>query len=300
MATSEKRDATDASCANCASTGQVSRTHPISEMAGEMISAAWVAAEPVAESTDHLINFDAHVLKRGIKGLEAARLLVGAGYWENATSVARQLFELLVNMEHLGSFADRKKACGIHNAFGLLQHFLAEARRIEFEKGRGRPADSPWETSVKDFLNNHCADFRLSPRPDGSARWRTSWSGKTTRALAEASPDPMRVAQYEMLFSTWSEQTHATPGVFATDLFIRYEDEILDEALAEIDGVPPEVMREISGVGRREVQTLGMTSLLCLQLWQQLPNVRQPSPDECSRWQSAIKRHAATKGLPIF
>ncbi|MEU7196417.1 DUF5677 domain-containing protein [Streptomyces xinghaiensis] len=297
MATSEKRDA---SCANCASTGQVPRTHPIFEMTGEVINAAGLAAELVAESTDYLLHFDARVLKRGIKGLEAARLLVGAGYWEYATSVARQLFELLVNMEHLGSFADRKKACGVHSAFGLLQFFLAESRRIEFEKGRGRPADSPWETSVKDSLENHFVDFRLTPRPDGSVRWRTSWSGKTTRTLAEESPDPMRVSQYELLFSTWSEQTHATPGAFATDLFVRYEDEIIDEALAKVDGVPREISREISGVGRREVQTLSMTSLLFLQLWQQLPNVGQPSPDEFSRWQETIKRHAATKGLPIF
>ncbi|MFE1781379.1 DUF5677 domain-containing protein [Streptomyces sp. NPDC059506] len=300
MATSDERDATDASCANRASTGQVPKTHPIFEMAGEVISAAGLAAEPAAESADHLVHFDAHVLKRGIKGLEAARLLIGAGYWEYATSVARQLFELLVNMEYLGSFADRKKACRIHSGFGLFQFFLAESRRIEFEIGRGRPAGSSWETSVKDFLDNHCADFRLTPRPDGSARWRTSWSGKTTRALAEASPDPMRVSQYELLFSTWSEQTHATPGVFVTDLFVRYEDEIIDEALAEVDGVPPEVLRAITGVGRREVQTLSMTNLLFLQLWQQLPNVRQPSSDEFSRWQATIKRHAATKGLPIF
>ncbi|MEV4999107.1 hypothetical protein [Streptomyces niveus] len=296
MATSEKRDATDASCA---STGQVPRTHPIFKMAGEVISAAGLAAEPAAKSTDRLVHFDAHVFKRGIKGLEAARLLVGAGYWEYATSVARQLFELLVNMEHLGSFADRKEVCGIHTGFGLLQFFLAESRRIEFEKGRGRPPGSPWEVSVKDFLDNHFADFRLTPRPDGSTRWQTSWSGKTTRALAEASPDPMRVSQYELLFSTWSEQTHATPGVFATDLFVQHEDEIIEEALAEVDEVPLEVLRAISGVGRREVQTLSMASLLFLQLWQQLPNVRQPSSDEFDKWQATIKRHAATKGLPI-
>ncbi|MER6531290.1 DUF5677 domain-containing protein [Streptomyces sp. NPDC001508] len=274
------------------------RMRPLFDVVDEVIVAAEQAVEAVADTEDHFVRSDSYVLARGINGVKSARLLISAGHWEHATALARQLFELLVNMEHFGSFGDRVEAQKLYTGFGLLQFFLAEFRRIEFEKGRGRPGGSPWELSVKDYLENHCAEFKLPPRADGVVRWRSSWSGKTIRALAESSPDPMRVPQYELLFSAWSEQTHATPGVFANDLFLQYEEEVIAEALAEIEGIPPEFIPPIGGAARREVQTLSMATVLFMQLWQQLPNVNQPGsrwPD----WLERIKDFAGGKGLPI-
>lgn len=275
------------------------RMQPLFDVVGEVIVAAEQAAEAMTETKDHLVRSDSYVLTRGIKSLKSARLLVSAGHWEHATAVARQLFELLVNMEHFATFASREEAQQLHNGFGLLQFFLAELRRIEFEKKRGRAADTRWELSVRDFLDNHCTEFRLPPRADGTKRWRTSWSGKTTRALAESSPNPMRVTQYELLFSAWSEQTHATPGVFASDLFLQYEEEVIAEAFEEIDGVSPESLPLISGVVRREAQTLSMAIALFMQLWEQLPHVPQPEPERSRHWLEAIRAFTGDKGLPL-
>ncbi len=299
MATSEEHDSTDMDRPKWSSAWHGSERHPLLGVADEVISAAEQASKSSAGAEEYSVLFDKSVLKRGIKGLDSVRLLIDAGHWEYATSATRQLFELLVNMEHLGSFADRDEALRIYNGFGLMQYFLAESLRIEFEKKRGRPTGSSWELSVRNFLDNNCAHFKLPPRADGTVRWRKSWSGKTTRALAELSPDPMRVPQYELLFSTWSEQTHATPGAFATGLFIEYEDEIIAEALSKIDRIPLEISQVLAGARLRQVQTLGVTTLFFLQIWHQLPKVPQPDSIQSNKWNAIIKNYARGKGFPI-
>ncbi|WSA79402.1 DUF5677 domain-containing protein [Streptomyces sp. NBC_01799] len=306
MGTSDERDAThDAApggATEWASIAPDARLQPLFEIVGEVIAAAELAAEAATEKTEN-VHFDVYVLERGIKALKSARLLVGAGHWENASAVARQLFELLVNMEHLGSFADREKAQSLYSGFGFVQFFLAELRRMEFEKEHGRPPSSRWESAVREALDKFFNDFKLTPRADGSIRWRPSWSGKTTRALAELSLDPMREHQYELLFSAWSEQTHATPGVFATDLFDRYEVEVSAEALAKAEGVPPGRFPLLTGADRKAAQTLSMTITLFIQLWQQLPNVPQSSVEEINSRLGRVRMFMARKvfrpSLPI-
>ena len=302
MATSEEHDAirgvTEGSRPEWAIITPDARMQPLFDVVDEVVVAAEQTVGAVAEAEDHFVRCDSYVLARAINGVKSARLLIGAGHWEHATALARQLFELLVNMEHLGSFADRAEAQKLYNRFGFFQFFLAEFRRIEFEKGRGRSVGTPWELGVKDHLENHCAEFKLPSRADGVVRWRSNWSGKTIRALAESSPDPMRVPQYELLFSAWSEQTHATPGVFAGDLFLKYEEEVIAEALAEIEGISPELLPPIGGAARRGVQTLSMATVLFVQLWQQLPNVTQPGSRGLG-WLERIKAFAGEKGLPI-
>ncbi|WP_435238211.1 DUF5677 domain-containing protein [Streptomyces sp. YPW6] len=299
MATSEESDAVRGGIPEWAKITPDIRMQPLFDVVGEVIAAAEQAVETMTETKDHLVRSDGYVLTRGVNSLKSARLLVSAGHWEHATAVARQLFELLVNIEYFGTFATREEAQQLYNRFGLFQFFLAELRRIEFEKEKGRAADTPWELSVRDFLDNHCAEFKLPPRADGTTRWRTNWSGKTTRALAETSPHPMRVTQYELLFSAWSEQTHATPGVFASDLFLKYEEEVIAEAIAEVDGLSPESFPPISGVARREVQTLSMAIALFMQLWEKLPHVPQPMPEGSRNWLEVIRAFAGDKGLPM-
>jgi hypothetical protein len=109
----------------------------------------------------------------------------------------------------------------------------------------------------------------------------------------------MRLPQYELLFSAWSEQTHATPGVFAGDLFIKYEDELISEALAGIEGVSAHTFPLIAGAGRREAETLSMSIVLFVQLWRQLPSVSQPNPELSNSWIEHIKSITGGKGLPL-
>jgi hypothetical protein len=272
-----------------------SRLQPLFDLAHDVAASSEEAVAAAAETEDYGTRFDSYVLERGIKGLKSAQLLISSGYWEHATAVARQLFEMLVNMEHLATSADRESALKLYNSFGLLQFFLAEMRRIDYEKDHGRPADTRWESSVKDALSRYFDHFKLPPRSDGKPRWRSSWSGKTTRALAESSTDPMRALQYELLFTAWSEQTHATPGVFTTELFDRFEEEVAAEAFAEIEEALRPSVALLTGVGRREAQTLAMTIVLFLQLWQRLPGVVPPRAEDVDSWLSRVRKFMALR-----
>ncbi|WP_406078300.1 DUF5677 domain-containing protein [[Kitasatospora] papulosa] len=267
-------------------------------VANKVLDAAEQASEQSATAKDYDTKFDMRILLRGTKSLDAVRLLINAGHWEYATSIARQLFELLVNIEHLNSLPDRSAAQDKYTGFGFVQFFLSESRRIEFDKQRGRPGATDWELAVTDFLSKS-SQFQFPPRADGTVRWQKSWSGKTTRALAESSPDPLRAAQYELLFSAWSEQTHAAPGSFTTSLFVAFEDQIIADEFPVGENVTFEKSRPLAGAGLRSAQTIGIATLFLLQLWHQLPNIRHPDPKKSRMWTSIIRKLTESKGFPI-
>ncbi|MFB8381056.1 DUF5677 domain-containing protein [Streptomyces rubiginosohelvolus] len=267
---------------------------PLYDIADEVLAAADLAGRAEHEDTSSY-SFDAHILERGRRGLQSAVLLTKAGYWENCSAVTRQIFELLVNIEHLNSFPNRDEAQGLYTRFGIFQYFLAESKRLSFEKERGRPPNTRWENTVTDFLDGHCSAYKLPPRKDGTQHWQTHWSGRTTRALARSSPDPLRERQYELLFSAWSEQAHAAPGVFATGLFDLYEQEVWEEELAKVKGKLPENFPLLTGGDRRAAQTLGMGIVLFLQLRQQLPGVPQSTTEEIREFQNGVRKFMARK-----
>lgn len=62
------------------------------------------------DSDDPLVRFDRGILLRAVNALKAARLLLEAVHWEFAAAPARQLFDLVVNIEHLNTQGDRERA----------------------------------------------------------------------------------------------------------------------------------------------------------------------------------------------
>ncbi|MFI1519531.1 DUF5677 domain-containing protein [Kitasatospora cineracea] len=301
MATEDEPDATpDAAAGSTSPTENQpdTRLSPLFEVLDELIVAAEESAASSSQSDDYLVDFDSNVLVRGIKGLKSARILIRAGQWEYSTAVARQIFELLINMEYLYSLANREAAVKRYSWFGFLQFFLSEQRRFDFMQERS-PGKTPsdWENSVRSTLDAHFDEFKLAPRADGTPRWRSNWSGKTAKALAELSSDPMRAKQYDLLFSTWSEQTHATPSIFTSDLFDRYEEEVLGEAMTEVTRLLPSSFSLIGGQGRREAHTLSMVIVLFTQLWRILPNAPRPIEDEAENRLKKVKEFMARRVL---
>lgn len=61
---------------------------------------------PEAESPRRLVMFDSAMLVRGTNALKAVRLLCEQAHWEFAAGILRQLFELVINMEHLARQPD--------------------------------------------------------------------------------------------------------------------------------------------------------------------------------------------------
>jgi hypothetical protein len=161
---------------------------------------------------DQLVRFDVGILVRAINAVKSVRLLLEQAHWEFAAAAVRQLFELTVNMEYLAGQPDRKQATFRYAKYGLLQMVRHEHHAALYSLKTGRPVDAGRLAVLGSLLAHSFPEFRKKGRADGSPNWATSWCDRTTRNLAESSTEALRRDQYQMLFSTWSEQTHASPG----------------------------------------------------------------------------------------
>jgi hypothetical protein len=101
-----------------------------------------------------------------------------------------------------------------------------------------------------------------------------------TRRLAELSSHRLRKKQYELLFSSWSEQVHAAPGALLDDLFRR-----------EID-----VAKIVRDDVTRSAEALSMGVTLFLELAMLLPNLPQLDPASVFKWTNVLAREAERHG----
>lgn len=215
----------------------------------------------------HLEHFDLAIYMRATNLLKASRSLLENGHWEVAASAARQVFELLVNMEYVAAHPDRESACVKYATFGLIQYAEGELRTMDYDRASGREVDERRETLLHEFLESeNWADFRGR---DG--KWKRQWSGLNTRGLAEKSSDPLRSMQYRQLFVAWSEQTHAAPVALLHALTPRHN----------LDGW---VEDQIATDDREVGQMILMLVTLYLQLLGTLPNAPSISAETQFQW----------------
>jgi len=239
-----------------------------------------VLSQPVSAGDD-LARFDRGILLRGVNALKSARLLLEAAHWEFASGPARQLFELVVNVEHINAQADRERAAFRFTKFGLLQTLRAQLQEADYERSTGRPVDEKRVDVMERMLATGYDEFRIGAKKQ---RFASSWSGKTTRELAEASPaQPLRRAQYQLLFVAWSEQLHAAPASLMEAFFPRHVDAI-DEMVAEDD--------------KRVAETGAMCATLFVELWRQLQTVLGLDVTRVLRWQTSLAAEASALGAP--
>ncbi|WTW96870.1 DUF5677 domain-containing protein [Streptomycetaceae bacterium NBC_01309] len=244
-------------------------------MLEDLIQAGEHACMTTPDSGDPLRRFDAEMLNRGVNSAKSVQLLIEQAHWETASAVVRQLFELLVNMEYVSAQDDRGAAVLKYCKFGLLQNVLARQRRATYDVATGRPVDAAYRSLVDQLLTGDAFDeFRAAPKADGSVRWRDSWSGHKTRYLAEQSVSPMRMHQYELLYTLWSEQAHAAPGAFINDLFRDTGPEWVEDAVREND--------------TKILETIAMTATLFCDLWKNLPGVPEVDPQRALSWTSRL------------
>ncbi|MFE4651550.1 DUF5677 domain-containing protein [Streptomyces sp. NPDC056707] len=219
---------------------------------------------------DEVAQFDAAILIRGANSVKSVALLMEQGHWEHATGVVRQLFELLVNMEHLNRMPDRAAATLLYCRFGVLQQIRARHRQCLYTASTGRPVNAEHLKFLEHHLAHSFGDFQGKPKSDGSPRWVSAWHKKTTRDLAELSTDKMRVHQYDQLYSVWSEQTHAAPGALMESIFREAHEGWVD-AVVESDD-------------KKIIETASMALMLFVQLWWALPNVPVLEPERVMQW----------------
>jgi hypothetical protein len=227
-----------------------------------------------------IVRFDAAVLLRGLNTLRSIRILLEQAHWELASAGARQLFELLVNMEHLNSRPDREEASLRYSKFGLMQMTRQQQQQLEYALKTGRTVNQTRKKTIDRLLKENFPEFLGK---DG--RWVSSWSGKNTRQLAEGSTRDIRTDQYELLFSAWSEQTHASPGALLGNIFSLAGSKAIEEIVADDD-------REI-------IEVAGVSISLFFELWWALPNVVPLDSQTAAGWMEKFADEARKRGAPI-
>jgi hypothetical protein len=243
--------------------------------------AVFTADVPPEEAEKRLFLFDAGVLVRASNALKSVRLLCEHAHWESAAGVLRQLFELLLNMEHLATLSDRDAAIFRYAKYGLMQQVEHQRLNMLYNEKTGRPIDEERLTTLTQMLEQTFPEFRTVD-DKGKVRLKPSWSGHKARYLAEKSAHPLREDQYHLLFAAWSEQVHAAPAAVIENMFAR--DVALEEIVAKDDA--------------RIAETVTMAITLFLELWTLLPHV--PAVDRTQRlaWTTALMDEARRHGAP--
>jgi hypothetical protein len=238
-----------------------------------------VLAQPPA---GHLIAFDQAILLRAVNALKSARLLLEAAHWEFAAAPARSLFELVVNLEYVNAQPNREQAAFRFAKFGVLQMIQSQLETAAYERQTGRPVDDERVAVLGRMLEVDYREFRVgkSEKP----QWARTWSGKSTRDLAFASPSqPLRQAQYRQLFVAWSEQLHAAPAALLDGFFPR-PGETLEKLMAEED--------------TRIAETGAMCVTLFLELWHLLPTLPTLERERIAGWRADLAAEARALGAP--
>jgi hypothetical protein len=226
------------------------------------------------------VRFDAAMLMRGINTLRSIRILLEGAHWELASAGARQLFELLVNMEHLGSRPDREEGSKRYAKFGLMQSARRQQEQLEYAERTGREIDQVRKQTIDELLERAFADLK-----DKKGNWVSSWSGKNIRQLAEESERPIRIEQYRLLFSGWSEQTHASPGALISGIFGPVGEDAMNQIVADD-------YREV-------IEVAGVSITLFFELWWTLPKVAVLDKEIAAGWLERFAQEARKHGAPI-
>lgn len=255
------------------------RMKPLFKIFDEVFSHTDRLLSELPDKGDRLVLFDAGILTRALNTLKSIKILLEPAHWELASAGARQLFELLVNMEYLASQSDREEASRRYAAFGVMQLARQRLNELEYAESTGRTIDARYKRKVEEFLDNTFREFRTK---DGG--WAPSWSGRPTRQLAEASSKPLREEQYRLLFVSWSEQTHASPGA------------VVDNILGPIGRTAQQV---IASDDREIVEVASISIGFLIEIWFELPNITPLDPAIAAQWMGRIAEIAREQGAAI-
>jgi hypothetical protein len=237
---------------------------------------------PEEEAEKRLVIFDAGILLRASNALKAVRLLCEEAHWEFAAPILRQLFELVINMEYLGGQPDREAAIFRFSKYGLLQTVRHQYLTLLYDQKTGRTIDTQRLAILEQMLEQTFPEFqRVNAR--GTVHWLPSWSGRAARYLAEQSTHPLRADQYELLFSTWSEQAHGAPAALIDNMFP--------------PGLPAEQI--VASDDAEVIQTVTTAVTLFLEIWMLLPHVPQVDAAKRLEWMNSMIAEARKHGAPF-
>lgn len=139
-------------------------------------------------------------------------LLLEKDHWEDAAILTRSMFELLLNIEEIQrdtAIVESKSQQFLR--FEMLQRYLHARAINQYDIDTGRLSNTDHKLSEVDKVAELLFRDFLVKTQSGKKKWRTSWCGKNIWELAEASEQPIRKRQYDVLYSYMSAFSHSAP-----------------------------------------------------------------------------------------
>jgi len=142
---------------------------------------------------------------------KSINLLLETDHWEDAMVLSRSIFELLLNLEEIvrdkESAEDKAK---IYHRFQELRKCLHQINLIDYEAQTGhRSKEQVLKLTKLEKMTKSIFTEFLSKRTKSG--WETSWCGKSVYKLANDSASPMRIPQYKIIYSLFSDFSHSSP-----------------------------------------------------------------------------------------
>lgn len=227
----------------------------------------------------------ASMFVRGINALKSTRVLAEQSQWEFAAGPTRQVFELVINTEELLRRPDLEEALNQYVKFGLMQALRARYENLVYARDSGRDYDRGRLLYVEKLLESAFPEFRHVTQK-GEVSYDLSWCRKTTRKLATESRVQIRRHRYTLLFSTWSEQVHASPSTMLDDIF--------GTTATDLEGL-------LQADEPRTAEIIAMGVTLFIELWRLLPAIPDPADTAVREWTEELIKEALrwrTNGPP--
>lgn len=172
----------------------------------------WVDHTPIPAPETALGIVSIASIVRAVNLYRSINLLLSTDHWEDAAILSRSLFELLLNLEEIYRDESQEESKSKkYLRFDMLQDYLHAKNMVEYDVETGRRTrDVLLKLKDMDALSKSL--FREFRSQNGRTEWQASWCGKSVHKLSRDSKEPLRLAQYRILYSHFSAFTHSSPA----------------------------------------------------------------------------------------
>lgn len=142
---------------------------------------------------------------------KSINLLLQTDHWEDSAILSRSLFELLLNLEEIARDEERAEIkAKKYLRFQELQKCLHTINQVDYgiQTGRHHPEQA---SKLRDFQKRTKLVFSEFISKRSRSGWESSWCGKSVYVLAKQSANPMRINQYKIIYSLFSDFSHSSP-----------------------------------------------------------------------------------------
>lgn len=164
---------------------------------------------PAPQTAFGIVKFASVI--RAFNLYRSINVLLEKDHWEDAAVLSRSMFELLLNLEEI--VRDKESAeekAKKYLRFQELQKYLHQIRLIDYEVQTGRRSKEQVSKLTGREKMTKSIFFEFLSKRKGS-EWETSWCGKSVYKLANDSANPMRIPQYKIIYSLFSDFSHSSP-----------------------------------------------------------------------------------------